>query len=174
MLNYIAVPILIIIGLCISSYILGRYVRIEKKQKLKEPDRVPVLEKENKNLKESLEIKSKELEKKNEAYDLVMRENQKFLAQTPSESTGKIDNRKKETENAVKSEEPIKIESCMPQPGDGPAAIDPAVHTVSSLYEAVLKGPAEKTKVEKPGAPAEGEKPVTPVKVENPEKKEKC
>jgi hypothetical protein len=177
MLIYMAVPVSIMIGLCIFSYMAGRYVSTGKKQKLKEPDKAPMLEKENRILRESLESKSKELEKKNEAYDLIVRENQKLLARPHRESTDEMSGQNKEVEGSI---EPAPR---LLQPEEAPPAIDPSVHTVPSLYESVLKGFEEKTEYENPEEKSEdeekaegeekpeGENPEEKVESENPEEK---
>ena len=154
---YLAIPILITIGMCIFSYMAGRYVRIEKKQEEvktskiikepeppKEPDRVPILEKEIRNLKEALEIKNKELEERNSAAESIMQENQKLLAQARQENTDKIDEQKEEVEDT------IKLRASPSQPEKEPAANNIAVLPISSLYEDVVRKPKEKVKHKKP------------------------
>lgn len=137
-LIYMAIPILITIGLCIFSYMTGRYIRIGKKQEEvkapeiikepeppKEPDRVPILEEEIRKLKEALEIKNKELEERTKAAELIMEENQKLLAQA----------RQEESLSQLEKE---------------PAADNIAALPVSSSDEDVPKEPAEKMKRKKP------------------------
>jgi len=157
MLIYMAVPVLIMVGLCIFFYMAGRYVRIGKKQEEvkapeiikepkppKEPDRVPILEEEIRNLKEALEIKDKELEERNKAAELIMQENQKLLAQTRQESIDKIDEQMKEVGDT------IKFEAGLSQLEKESAANDIAVLPFSSSYEDALKESGEKIEDKKP------------------------
>ncbi|MBI5124552.1 MAG: hypothetical protein HZA72_03955 [Candidatus Omnitrophica bacterium] len=126
MLIYMAIPVLIMVGLCIFSYMAGRYVRIGKKQKEikvpeiikepeppKEPDKVPILEEEIRNLKEALEIKNKELEERNTAPESIV------------------------------------LEASLSQPEKEPAVDNIAVLSTSSLYEDMLKEPKERSERKK-------------------------
>ena len=152
-----AIPVLIMVGLCIFFYMAGRYVRIGKKQEKvkapeiikepespREPDRVPILEEAVRNLKEALEIKNKELEERNKAAESFMQENQKLLAQTRQENIGKVDELREE------AEETIKLKASLSQPEKESAANNIAALPVSSSYEDVLKEPKEKMKRKKP------------------------
>jgi len=166
MLIYMAIPVLIIVGLCIFFYMAGRYVRIGKKQEEvkapeiikepespKEPDRVPILEEEIRNLKEALEIKNKEPEERNKAVESIMQENQALLAQTRQENVDKIDEQKEEVEDT------IKLEASLSQIEKEPAANNIAALPVSPSYEDVLKEPEEKVEHKKPEEKVEHKKP---------------
>jgi len=152
-----AIPVLIMAGLCIFFYMAGRYVRIGKRQEEvkapeiikepespKEPDRVPILEEEIRNLKEALEIKNKELEERNKAAESIMQENQKLLAQARQEKIYKTD------EQAEEIEDTIKLNASLPQLEKEPAADNVVVLPVSSSYEDVLKEPEKKVEGQKP------------------------
>ena len=157
MLIYMAIPVLIIIGLCLFSYMAGRYVRVGKKREEvkapemiaapespKEPDRAPILEEEIRNLKEALEIKNKELEERNKAAELIMRENQELLDRIRQENTDKIN---KQTEEA---EETIRLKARLSQLEKELAANNVAAQPVLLSYEDAPKEPEEKASRKKP------------------------
>jgi len=135
----------------------GRYVSVGKKQKKgKEPDRVPILEEENKKLKEALEIKNKELEEKNKAPEPVVQETSNPSVDPYQDRTDKIDEQKEEGEKTI--DPSLRVL----QPKDESATDNAKAQAVSSIYESVLKGPEEKP---------EGEKVEEKVESVNPEEK---
>ncbi|MDD5173484.1 MAG: hypothetical protein PHV48_01485 [Candidatus Omnitrophica bacterium] len=171
MLIYMAIPILIMVGLCVFFYMAGRYVHIGKKwaeisaskinktQELpKEPGRVPILEEEIRNLKKALEIKDKELEERNKAAESIMRENQKLLAEARRENMDKTAGRKEEAEDAVKPE------IGMPQLENTPPVNDIAASPVSLSDEDSLKESGEKAEEKKPEKKIKRKKPKNKIK----------
>ena len=151
MLIYMAIPVLIMGGLCVLFYMIGRYVRIGKEQgevkaleivkeplSPQEPDKILILEEENKSLKETLAIKNKELGERDKAAESMTQENQKLLAQIRQESIDMMDEQREEVEETIKLKERIsQLEGEL-------AAKDAAVQPISSLCKDVLKELEEK------------------------------
>lgn len=151
MLVYMAVPVLIMVGLCIFFYMAGRYIRIGKKRQqikeplaAKEPDRVPMLEEENRSLKEALEIKNRELEECNKA-----------------------------AQQKLEPEEAIKLKVRITQLEDELAAKSSAAQPIPLSYEAAPKEPEKKKKSasKKPKEKTQHKKPAKKIKLKPRKKK---